>query len=87
VGPRTVLNDVGRENFRPLPGLELQPLCRSAFSQSLYRLPYPVSELYQVCVLYSVVDYLKLMSRYSRGELEFTVADLFRTSQTYVHVY
>jgi hypothetical protein len=40
VGSRAGLDDVVRRNFSPLPGLELQPLARSARSQSLYPLSY-----------------------------------------------
>jgi hypothetical protein len=43
VGPRTGLDDVEKRKFLTLPGLELRPLCRSARSQSLYRLRYPGS--------------------------------------------
>jgi hypothetical protein len=43
VVPRAGLDDEERINFLTLPGLELQPLCRPARSQSLYRLSYPGS--------------------------------------------
>jgi hypothetical protein len=43
VGPRTGLDVTEKRTFLPLPGLELQPLCRPARSQSLYRLRYPGS--------------------------------------------
>jgi hypothetical protein len=43
VGPRSGLDDVEKRTFLTLPGLELQPLCRLARSQSLYRLSYPGS--------------------------------------------
>jgi hypothetical protein len=43
VSPRAGLDDVQMRKLLPLPGLELQPLCRPARSQSLYRLPYPGS--------------------------------------------
>jgi hypothetical protein len=43
VGPRAGLDAVERRKFLTLPGLELRPLCRSARSQSLYRLCYPGS--------------------------------------------
>jgi hypothetical protein len=35
VGPRTFLDDVEKRKFLTLSGLELQPLCRPARSQSL----------------------------------------------------
>jgi hypothetical protein len=38
--PRTGLDDVKGRKILPLPGLELQPLSRSAHSQLLYRLHY-----------------------------------------------
>jgi hypothetical protein len=41
VGPRTGLDDVD------LPGLELQPPCRPARSQSLYQLRHPSSTDYK----------------------------------------
>jgi hypothetical protein len=40
VGPRAGVDDVEKRRFLSLPGLELQPLCRPARSQSLYRLRY-----------------------------------------------
>jgi hypothetical protein len=43
VGPRTGLDDVEKNKFLTLPGLELRPLRRPARSQSLYRLRYPGS--------------------------------------------
>jgi hypothetical protein len=43
VGPRTSLDAMEERKFLTLPGLELQPLCRPARSQSLYRLHYPNS--------------------------------------------
>jgi hypothetical protein len=43
VDPRADLDDVEKRKFLVLPGLELQPLGRSARSQSLYRLRYPGS--------------------------------------------
>jgi hypothetical protein len=46
VGPRAGLDDVKR-TFLALPGLELQPLCRPARSQLLYRLCYPGSSVGQ----------------------------------------
>jgi hypothetical protein len=36
VGPRTSLDDMGKKKISPLTGLELQPLCHPACSQSLY---------------------------------------------------
>jgi hypothetical protein len=45
VDPRAGLDDVVRRKFLPLPVLELRPLGRSARSQSLYRLRYPVRGL------------------------------------------
>jgi hypothetical protein len=44
--PRASLDDVEKEQFLPLPGLELRPLGRPARSQSLYRLRYPGSLVY-----------------------------------------
>jgi hypothetical protein len=41
VAPRAGLDDVEKEKFLALLGLELRPLCRPARSQSLYRLRYP----------------------------------------------
>jgi hypothetical protein len=46
VGPRDSLDDVKKRKFLTLPGLELRPLGCPAYSQSLYRLHYPVSLLY-----------------------------------------
>jgi hypothetical protein len=43
VGPRTGLDDGEKRKFLTPPELELRPLCRSARSQSLYRLSYPGS--------------------------------------------
>jgi hypothetical protein len=43
VGPRTGLDDVEKNKFLTLPGLELRPLGRPARNQSLYRLRYPGS--------------------------------------------
>jgi hypothetical protein len=40
VDPRTGLDDVEKRKFLTLPALELQPLCRPARRQSLYRLRY-----------------------------------------------
>jgi hypothetical protein len=45
VDPRVGLDDVEKEKFFTLPGLELGPLGRPARSQSLYRLSYPGSFL------------------------------------------
>jgi hypothetical protein len=47
VGPRTSLDDVEKIKFLILRGLELQPLCRPARSQLLYRLSYPGSEVHR----------------------------------------
>jgi hypothetical protein len=41
VDPRVGLEEVEKRKFFTLPGLELQPLGRSARSQSLYLLRYP----------------------------------------------
>jgi hypothetical protein len=43
VGPTAGLDDVEKRKFLTLPGFELRPLGRPAFSQSLYRLRYPGS--------------------------------------------
>jgi hypothetical protein len=43
VDPRAGLDDVEKKKFLTLPGLQLQPICRPARSQSLYRLSYPGS--------------------------------------------
>jgi hypothetical protein len=40
VDPRAGLDEEENRKFLALPGLELPPLCRSARSQSLYRLRY-----------------------------------------------
>jgi hypothetical protein len=45
MGPRADLVYVEKRKFLTLPGLELRPLCRSASSQSLYRLSYSGSSL------------------------------------------
>jgi hypothetical protein len=47
VGPTTGLDDVEKGKFLILPGLELRLLCRPACSQSLYRLSYPGTDLWQ----------------------------------------
>jgi hypothetical protein len=39
VNPRAGLDGLKKRKFLTLPGLELQPLCRPARSQSLSRLP------------------------------------------------
>jgi hypothetical protein len=41
--PEPVLDHMEKTKFLTLPGLELRPVCRSARSQSLYRLSYPGS--------------------------------------------
>jgi hypothetical protein len=41
--PKADLNDVEKEKFLTLPGLEHRPLCRPARTQSLYQLRYPGS--------------------------------------------
>jgi hypothetical protein len=43
VDPEAGLDDVEKRKFLFLPGLELQPLCCPACSQSLYKLRYPGS--------------------------------------------
>jgi hypothetical protein len=43
VDPRAGLDDMVKRKFLTLPGLELQPLGRPAYSQSLYQLRYPGS--------------------------------------------
>jgi hypothetical protein len=45
-GPRIGLNDVEKRKFLTLLGLELQPLCHPARSQSLYRLRYLYRKIY-----------------------------------------
>jgi hypothetical protein len=45
VGPRAGLDDVEKQKFLTLPGLELRPLGRPARSQSLYRLRCPGSHI------------------------------------------
>jgi hypothetical protein len=47
VDPRAGLEDVGKKKFLTLPGLELRTLGRPARSQSLYRLRYPASRMFQ----------------------------------------
>jgi hypothetical protein len=47
VDPRAGLVDVEKRQFLILLGLELRPLCRSARSQSLYRLSYHGSWCFQ----------------------------------------
>jgi hypothetical protein len=44
VGPRAGVDDVEKRKFLTLPGLELRPLRRPAYSQSLYRLLYRGSQ-------------------------------------------
>jgi hypothetical protein len=46
VDPRSGLEDVKKRKFLSLPGLELRPLGRPACSQSLHRLRYPGSSVY-----------------------------------------
>jgi hypothetical protein len=48
VDPRAGLEDAEKRKFLTLPGLELRPLGRPAYSQSLYRLSY--SDSPQICV-------------------------------------
>jgi hypothetical protein len=43
VVPRAGLDDLEKRKFLTLPGLELRPLGRPAYSQALYRLRYPGS--------------------------------------------
>jgi hypothetical protein len=62
VGPRTGLDDMERRIFLTLPGLELRPFDRPAFSQSLYRLRYPGSQE-------AVVAYLKVYFLMHQQEL------------------
>jgi hypothetical protein len=48
VDPRAGLDDVEKRKFLSLSGLEPRPLDRSARSQSLHRLRYPSSFIYEV---------------------------------------
>jgi hypothetical protein len=48
VDPRDGLDDVEMRKFLTIPGLELRTFCRPAYSQSLYRLRYPGSQIIPV---------------------------------------
>jgi hypothetical protein len=45
VGPRAGLEAAEKIKFLTLPGFELRPLGHTAHSQSVYRLPYPCSNI------------------------------------------
>jgi hypothetical protein len=52
VKPRASLDDVENRKFLTIPGLELRPLGRPAYIQSLYRMRYPDLHIY-VSILHS----------------------------------
>jgi hypothetical protein len=68
VDPRAGLDDVEKRKFLILPGLELRPLGRPVRSQSLYRLRYPGSYLYQSTIhILSLEESTKSRSQWPRG--------------------
>jgi hypothetical protein len=58
VNLRADLDDVEKRNFFTLPELELQPLGLPARSQSLYRLRYPGSSIFQKGIIIIIIIFL-----------------------------
>jgi hypothetical protein len=65
VGPRTVLDDVEKRKFLPLPGLEFRPLGRPARSQSLIQ----TELLLLFALLCHFLCYLGAFSEHRSGRL------------------
>jgi hypothetical protein len=64
VGPRTVLEDMERRKISPLPGLELQHVCRPACSQSLYRWGIPAQYLARAMLNWNDAEWTPFQTHY-----------------------